>query len=308
MDNLHFNFNKIKLDLAEDFEYFKQLLNDNNIDELCQEIHNKNKVDCFMSYLVVIDDLDNFILITNKTGTCIHSNEYGYFRIAVYNNSYDIAKYLLENGANVHACNDYAITCASGFGKYVFNPEGKRDSMELVKLLINYHAMIGADTCHLINKAISANRLDVVKVLVENGADIFSNQSNLLKKAVINNNHDILKYLISLGIDVTEDNNSALKIAVSRGYDCIDLLVEAGADMSALSRKDISKAILLKGSEIIEVLYNNGYDFACLNGFSNTITDTHTSKIINILNNRVSMIDVASLLLYNSNYEYNHRK
>lgn len=117
-NELYFYFDKIRLDLAEDFEYFKRLLIDNNINELCQELCNKNKVECFISYLVVIDDLNNFILITNETGIYIHSNEYKYFRIAVYNNSYDIVKYLLENGANIHARNGYAITCASGFGEY----------------------------------------------------------------------------------------------------------------------------------------------------------------------------------------------
>ncbi|AAV50863.1 putative ankyrin repeat protein [Acanthamoeba castellanii mimivirus] len=307
----YFYFDNTRLDLAdEDFEYFKQLLIDNNIDELCQEMCNKNKVDCFISYLVVIDDLDNFILITDRTDTYIHSNECRYFRMAVYNNSYDIAKYLLENGANVHVCNSYAITCASGFGKfYVFHSEKKekRDTVELVKLLIDYNAMVGTDTCNLVHTAIDANRLDVVKILVENGADIFSNQSKLLKSAVMYN-YDILEYLISQGIDVTDDNNSVLKFAVSRGYDCVDLLLDAGADMNTLRREDVSKAILMKGSEIIETLNNNGYDFECLNGFSNTIIDTHTSKIINILNNRVSMTDVASILLYNSKYDDNYRK
>lgn len=166
--------------------------------------------------------------------------------------------------------------------------------------------MIGADTCNLVHKAIYANRLDIVKILVENGADIFSNQAKLLEQAIIDD-YDILKYLISQGIDVTDNNNSALKFAVSHGYDCVDLLLEAGADMNTLSREDVSKAILMKGSEIIETLNNYGYDFACLNDFSNTIIDTHTSKIINILNNKVSMNDVASILLYNSNYGANYR-
>ena len=73
----------------------------------------------------------------------------------------EIMKYLIENGADVHARDDYAIRYSA-----------KNGHIEVVKYLIDNGADIHACNDFALRYSAANGHLEVVKYLIENGADV----------------------------------------------------------------------------------------------------------------------------------------
>ena len=97
---------------------------------------------------------------------------------------YDIAKLLIDNGADVQIRENYAIRCASVNGQY-----------DIAKLLIDNGADVTADDNYSIKMASGSGYYNIVKLLIDNGADVQSQNNYAIRKASENGHYDIVELL-----------------------------------------------------------------------------------------------------------------
>ena len=99
----------------------------------------------------------------------------------------EVVKYLIKNGANVHAMNDKALICASNNGH-----------LEIVKYLIKNGANVHADNDYALRYASNNGHLEIVKYLIKNGANVHAMNDLSLGWASKNGYLEIVKYLESI--------------------------------------------------------------------------------------------------------------
>ena len=122
-----------------------------------------------------------------KDGADIHANSEAALRYASEKGHLEIVKYLVGQGADVHAVNDDALKYASEWGH-----------LEVVKYLIESGVDIHSDEDYAVRWASENGHLPLVKWLVENGADIHAKTDYALKWANINENFEVVRYIESL--------------------------------------------------------------------------------------------------------------
>ena len=133
----------------------------------------------------------------------------------------DIVKYLVEQGANIHASD---ALCGSSYNGH----------FDIVKYLVEQGANIHASDDGALRWASESGCLDIVKYLVEQGANIHAGYDYALRFASENGHLDIVKYLVEHGADIHAGNDYALQGASVHGYlDTVRYLVEHGADIHA---------------------------------------------------------------------------
>ena len=76
-------------------------------------------------------------------------------------NDVNTIKYLVENGANIHACNDYILRWFADKG-----------DLEVVKYLVEQGANIHVNNDEVLCISAEHENVETVKYLIENGADI----------------------------------------------------------------------------------------------------------------------------------------
>jgi len=130
--------------------------------------------------------LDHVILSLNNGANIHYDNDYAIIWASLYNHL-DIVKYLLENGADIHAHYDGALRWSSREGH-----------LDIVRYLVENKANIHTYNDEAIIWSSYYGRLEVVKYLVENGADIHADNNAPFKWAIENNHTEIVKYLTSL--------------------------------------------------------------------------------------------------------------
>ena len=139
-----------------------------------------------MKYVGKIDEV-NTIKYLLKNGADIHADDDYALRSCVKKGYLKVVKYLIEQGADIHTRNDSSLRFASEYGR-----------LETVKYLVEQGANIHAnDDEALINAALSRN-LDVVKYLVEQGANIHVNNDEALRRSVEYDHLEVVKYLKTL--------------------------------------------------------------------------------------------------------------
>lgn len=103
----------------------------------------------------------------------------------------NITKLLIENGADIHAKNDYAFAIAC-----------EHNDLEMVKTLLHYGANIHAnDDLGLLN-AVSCNYYEMVHFLIESGANIHAQNSKALLTSISHGYYDITQLLIKSGCNI----------------------------------------------------------------------------------------------------------
>ena len=103
---------------------------------------------------------------------------------------YDVCKFLLDNGADIHHGGDSAIRCAVSQGQ-----------IDIIKLFIEYHANLNPDSKDLIREVIGnyyrqKNTLDILKLLIENGAKVTGDAYYLAKHKKYQDVIDLLEKYI----------------------------------------------------------------------------------------------------------------
>ena len=127
-------------------------------------------------------------------GANIHADDDYALRLASYDGHLDIVEFLVEKGANIHACDDYALQLASKYGH-----------LDIVKFLVDRGADVHADDDYAVRGASGNGHLDIVKFLVEKGANIHACDDYALWLASENGHLAVVKYLKSI---MAKENNS----------------------------------------------------------------------------------------------------
>ena len=97
----------------------------------------------------------------------------------------DKVKYLVENGADVHADNDYALCLSAENGHF-----------DIVKYLVENGTDIHAKNDHALCWSAKNGHLEVVRLLLENGADIHAHDDFALRLSAQKGHLEVVKYLI----------------------------------------------------------------------------------------------------------------
>ena len=111
----------------------------------------------------------------------------GALRSASQNGHLNIVKYLLKQGADIHAGEDSALRSASRNGR-----------LDIVKYLVQSGANIHARNDGALQEAIAYGQLAVFKYLMNQGANIHAIHEYGLKLARRNKRFEVVKYLESL--------------------------------------------------------------------------------------------------------------
>ncbi|XP_057319948.1 putative ankyrin repeat protein RF_0381 [Microplitis mediator] len=218
---------------------------------------------------------------------------YSPLHVAVRNDSLEIVKLLLSNGADVHA---KLTNCHT-----VLNVAIETASLELIKCLLEFGAdvnqisVLKADSDDDNNDdddddilpsikpksytplhvAAELGRFDVIKVLINNGADPNAeavNNQSVLYHAVCGGNYEIVDYLLEHGADVNRKNDvdiyldtPCLIFAIEKDrFDIVKLLVSYGADNN--DDGQAVRAAVEKGDfEIVRFLIDHNFKVNTLN-------------------------------------------
>ena len=119
----------------------------------------------------------------------------------------DNIEFLIKEGANVHAINDYALRWAVRNGHY-----------EVVKLLLEYGADVHANNDYALRWAAEHGHYEVVKLLLEYKADVHASNDYALRWVVRNGHYEVVKLLLEYGANVHANNDYALRWAAERGH------------------------------------------------------------------------------------------
>jgi hypothetical protein len=119
----------------------------------------------------------------------------------------DTWKWLIENGANIHARDDLALIWAS-----------EKGHLEVVKYLVENGANIHARDDYALGLASRNGHLEVVKYLVENGANIHARDDYALRWASEKGHFEVVKYLVENGANIHARRDYALGLASYNGH------------------------------------------------------------------------------------------
>lgn len=128
----------------------------------------------------------------------------------------------LDNGADIHVGNYWALACAAGYG-----------TLDAVKLLIEKGCKVEHDpTCAFLWWAARNGRVEILQFFLESYPGLCQYADELFIEAALSNKTDIIRYLFETNPTVKFNYNCGLVIAATRGcMELIKLLLENGADI-----------------------------------------------------------------------------
>ena len=130
----------------------------------------------------------------------------------------EVVERLIQEGADVHACEDVALRWASEYGH-----------TEIVKLLLEHGADVHAQEDEALKLASEYGHTEIVKLLLEYGADVHVYEDYALRWASREGHLEVVKFLLEYGADVHASKNEALRLASEYGHtEVVKLLEEWG--------------------------------------------------------------------------------
>lgn len=229
----------------------------NNI--LCK----KQFTDEYVEYLVSNDQIDILEKINLSTQDITRDNNI-LIRIAAKHGSYLCAKYLVEHGADVTTCDNYAI-------RIISFSNNNRYMSDFIKLLVDNGADINSDNGYPIKYAAYKKNVCCLNLFIEMGANIHVDDDLPLRIAI----HDtvIFDILLERSANINSDNGYILNYCLSKHLpvEHIKYLVDNGADLKLLNSTTISNIITYGNLDVIKYLINNGVNFCSINnsGYEN---------------------------------------
>uniref|UniRef100_A0A665VF55 Euchromatic histone-lysine N-methyltransferase 2 n=1 Tax=Echeneis naucrates TaxID=173247 RepID=A0A665VF55_ECHNA len=158
---------------------------------------------------------------------------------AIINNHFEVARYLVQNGACVYHEDD---------GYTGLHHAAKLGSLEIVSMLletgqVDVNAQDSGGWTPIIWAA-EHKHVDVIKALLNRGADVTINDKELnvcLHWAAYAGNVDIAELVLNSGCSLASVNmhgDTPLHIAAREGYlDCVTLFLSRGADIDIMNRE-----------------------------------------------------------------------
>lgn len=257
---------------------YSECISSNDPQKILEEFHKFNdndKID-FMKFLAFSNCVKIFDLIFSVCNDIDISMEDNiFFRIAIVHSAQDMVKYLIQQGINVTVCNNFAIKISCGF-----------NTVKYIKFLIECGADIHVDDDYPICHAADSGSFNVCRLLVEQGANIHVRNEYPFKWVVNSASPEMIKYFIECGANVHVDSDWALRTMTGRDgtaiTECIKILLDAGADVSSLTKQNLATVIRYGSYDDIILLINHGVDFRNLNGYQPT-KNTNISLMIDTL-------------------------
>ena len=137
-------------------------------------------------------DLDNVKQLI-ENGADIHAENDWALRFSADNGHLNVVKYLVENGANIHTQDDHALCWSAGYGY-----------LDVVKYLVENGANIHAQNDHALCWSAENGHLKVVRLLLENGADIHADDDYALCSSAYRDHLEVVRLLLENGAKQSE--------------------------------------------------------------------------------------------------------
>lgn len=156
-------------------------------------------------------------------------------------------KYLVENGADITASDDFPLRYAASFG-----------NIEVIKYLHENGADLTVGCNHMLNMAAEKGYLEVVKYLHMQGIGVAA-ENYAVEIASYYGHLEIVKYLYEHGADITAQDNFAFTLAAKKGHlEIVKYLHENGADITVQDNIAYVWAVKAKHMEVANYLRLNG--------------------------------------------------
>jgi ankyrin repeat protein len=204
-------------------------------------------------------DMLNFLIIH----VCVNLN---LSEQETWNNRYfEIVDYLIDNGSNIRACDNFALKMSIKYGY-----------LEMVKYLVNLGSNATDISDYIINHCTDVR---ILQIFLDVGTDI--NLTAILKKNVIFGNFDMVKYLVMKGEDVNRTTLFSLKSSLYHGDNIMQYLIKSGMDISKYSSELLLDCCMHGLFNAVKYLIDNGANihynnesalFSSLNNYHPDIT------------------------------------
>jgi ankyrin repeat protein len=200
----------------------------------------------------------------------VNVNKNSAMRLAAIYGHLKIVKYLVKQGADIHAVNDLALQVAARYGhrevvQYLNNIKERKLTMNLNEQLFNECENGNLDKVKRLVKQgadIHADDLNKVKQLVEQGANIHARDDLALRLAAEYGHLEVVKFLVEQGANIHArdnyaENDYALRRAAGNGQlDVVKYLVEKGANIHADDDYALQVAARYGHREVVQYLNN----------------------------------------------------
>ncbi len=261
----------------------------------------------FIKFVIGRKRLELFIKILQSGNIDLEYDDNLFLKYAAEHRSYDILIYLIDNGANVAAENNFII-------KNLFLDM----DFPFIKTLIDHGADIKS-VFDLLPRLCLSNiksvfdmlprsyQFEKIKYLIDSGADIHQNNDQSLLGAIAYANNDIAIYLIENGANIHADNDYALRYSVrTKNIKMIEYLLKAGADVTKISPADIIDCLHNNSNikfifsnkhvcDILQLLISYGMDISFLNRID--FSGLNSNNIVKLLtSNGIESDAVANLM------------
>jgi ankyrin repeat protein len=224
-------------------------------------------------------DLEALKTLLDKNPELIHAKDKegdSTLTWAVVSRNIEIARFLIENGAEINESNQQGYT--------PLHWAAIRASSEMAKLLIQNGANMNIcdyENQTPLHKAGITGNVDVAKVLVEEGADIdikdAYGRTPLLVTARERGNIDVIRILLERGADINARDNfqdTPLTLAAWRGFkNVVDLFIEKSADIPSgeIGRQLVVNATAKGLDNLFNHLLGKGIDLEIKDEFSGSL-------------------------------------
>ncbi|AYV85715.1 MAG: ankyrin repeat protein [Satyrvirus sp.] len=148
--------------------------------------------------------------------------EYPQLRSVAATGCLNMVRYLVEKGANIHACDDCALRLAARNGH-----------LQVVQFLVEKGANLHACDYDALQVAAQNGHLQVVQFLVEKGANIHACNDYALRLAAQNGHLQVVQFLVEKDANIHAGNDYALRWAFKNGFlEVVQCLIEKGGKYS----------------------------------------------------------------------------
>lgn len=191
-----------------------------------------------------IDEKIEVLKICLESGIDINRKKSHVLMSAIAYDNLRIINFLIENGIDIRADNDFALFWVYEQIIKSRNTKGSiARTLDIMELLLS----LGVDPNARNNKLIiimcnsKTIHIDIIKLLVKYGMDAFAHSNKLFEKACKDKNLESVKYLISIGADCTGLNNMAISYAFDKNenYELKKILLDSGANPNTTNKLEI---------------------------------------------------------------------
>ena len=162
---------------------------------------------------------------------------------AVERNYVKGVKESLDDGADLHTYDDYALRWAS-----------KNGNAEVVSLLLNVGANVHARDDYALRWASEKGHVEVVSLLLDDGANVHANDDCALRWASEQGHAEVVSLLLNVGANVNVDDDYVLRLAsYNEDVEVCYLFLSSGANPEKCSKEMLAKVKERVCSQLMDI-------------------------------------------------------